>query len=83
MPETNSLTVADIVRVAITAGIVTAFFNQAVEWFRDTRKVSRQLRRDATYLTLRNAIVLEAFALQCAYDLSEIELHNSSGGHAL
>ena len=77
---TISVTWWDIARFALTTGLVTALFNQGIGWFRDWRKESTVTIRDATYAAMRIAVLLEAFAMECASLIEENAFAEKSGG---
>ena len=61
-------------KVGLTAGVVTVLVNHAVGNVKDRASTSR----DARYLALRIAVILEKFAAECADRLFDMaELHNS------
>ena len=76
------LTWTDVARLALSTGIVTAVINQGAAWTRDWLKERSTSKRDARYIALRVAIVLETFALECAHVISDHNMHETSGGHA-
>lgn len=83
METTNlSLNGWDILKVAISAGIVTAIITQLLTWLRDLHKDKTTNARIASYSALRLAVELEAFSIACADAISEADLSASSGGHA-
>ncbi len=46
------------------------------------RRDKQARKRDATYLAIRLAVILESYALACHELLSDNDLHSSSGGEA-
>lgn len=70
-PTLVSLSWGEISKLAFSTGVVTAIVNQAVGWVRDWRKELTSSQRDARYLALRVAVVLESFAIACAKIISD------------
>jgi hypothetical protein len=71
-----------IVTTALSTGLATAILNQGIGWWRDSRKDNVVTEREARYLAVRLAVLLEGFALDCADAIADKELHDSSEGHA-
>lgn len=71
-----------IVTTALSTGVATALFNQGIAWWRETRKDNSAIEREARYLAIRLAVLLEDFAIVCADAISDQELHRSSEGAA-
>jgi hypothetical protein len=74
----------DIVPLAtsIGSGLVAALITQCVAWVRETRKDKESTKREATYLAIRLAVILERFALDCANGIADQEMYTQSEGHA-
>lgn len=53
---------------------LTNFFNAGRE--------RKSMERDARYLAVRVAVILEQFAMQCSEQVSDHEMHQNSSGHA-
>lgn len=81
-PTQVSLSWLEIAKLALSAGVATAAFNQSVSWLRDWHKDRRGRKLDAQYSALRLAVILEAFALECATQLAEYDMYETSGANA-
>ena len=73
-----SLPWAEIFKLALSAGLTAAVFNQFAGWLRDRWKESATIRRDVVYLAARVAVILEEFAIECAEIISDNELYKQS-----
>lgn len=71
-----------VLAFAVSTGFVTAVFNQAIGWLRETAQSSRSTTRDARYLAIRLAVLLEQFAITCADYISDNDLFRQSDGNA-
>jgi hypothetical protein len=81
-PSPAPISWTDILKVALSTGIVAALINQGITWLRDWRKESSTIQRNATYLALRVAVILEQFAIMCADVIGDNVLYRDSDGHA-
>jgi hypothetical protein len=83
MPDTQtSLSVWDILKLALSTGVATALLNNFFGEWRDRRKELTTTTRDATYLAIRVAVILERFAMACANIIADNHMYNKAGGHA-
>jgi hypothetical protein len=80
--EAVSLSFPAVVQLALSTGIVTAVLSQLLGWVIDYRKEQRTTHRDASYLALRLAVIMESYATDCAEAISDNDLFDSSEGHA-
>jgi hypothetical protein len=64
--DTVSLSFPAIIQLALSTGIVTALLSQAFSWVIDTWKEKRATHRDASYLAVRLAVIMESYATDCA-----------------
>ncbi len=71
MPDTTAATVgwSAVIQIALGAGFASAVFNRIAAWW-DRKKNDKQ---SATYLALRLSVLLEAFAIECADTIIDIE----------
>ncbi len=81
-PTAISFTWFDVLKFALGTGVVTAIANQGIAWFREVRKESGTTTRDARYLALRIAVMLEQFSISCADAISENDMYQQSEGYA-
>lgn len=72
----------DVLKVAVSTGIVTAIITQLLTWLRELHKDKSANARIASYAALRLAVDLEGFSIACADAISEAHLSQSSGGYA-
>jgi hypothetical protein len=72
----------EIGKLALSAGLATAVFNQLIGWLREWRKEHDGAKRAAQYTAVRLAVILEEFVLDCANCLADQNLHESSAEHA-
>lgn len=72
---------AEIFKLALGAGVFTAIINQGIGWFRDFLNDKTVTDREAQYLAVRVAVILEKFAITCAGTLTQNALNEESGGH--
>jgi hypothetical protein len=79
---TVSLKGWDVLKLALSAGIVTALITQLLTWLRDLHKDNKTNARMASFSALRLAVELEAFSIACADAISDTHLSESSEGHA-
>ena len=66
----------------IGTSTVAALVASLVSHFLAGRRDKQARERDATYLAIRLAVILEGYALACHELLSDNDLHSSSGGEA-
>ena len=71
-----------ILTLALSTGFATAVFNQGMGWLREVRHDSASTERDARYLAIRLAVMLEEYAINCADRIGDNDMHRQSGGHA-
>lgn len=71
-----------IFATALSTGLATALLNQGIGWWRETASQKSTLERDARYLAIRVAVILERFAIDCADAIADQDLFSSSSGHA-
>lgn len=78
----TALSWGDIIRLALSAGVVSALLGQGLIWLREwhTRKTTDA--KEARHVALRAAIHLETFVMSCAELAADNDLHDGSGGHA-
>ncbi|MBF0325946.1 MAG: hypothetical protein HQL42_12870 [Alphaproteobacteria bacterium] len=81
-PTKVSLSALDILLMVIGTGSFSAAVTALLAWLKDFRKDKAATKRDASYLALRVAVVLERFSFDCAGYISDIETFSSSSGHA-
>lgn len=60
----------EILQLVLGTGFVTTAINQLAGWFISARREKKEKHRNATYLALQIAVILEGFALECAEKLS-------------
>ena len=72
----------DIIKLALSAGVVTALINQGINWFKEWKKEKKLIERLSQYSALRITIELETFAISCADVISDIDMYYDSAGHA-
>lgn len=78
----DAITWQDIVKLAVTTGVLTAAVNQLLVWWREQHTEQNRQRSDASYLGLRIAVILEKFAIDCVDRIGDNQMHRDSGGHA-
>ena len=71
-----------ILTLAFSTGLLTAVFNQSIGWWREARHERLASARDARYLAIRLAVMLERFAIDCAEAVAAQNMYNQSDGHA-
>lgn len=71
-----------ILTLVFGTGLATAIFNQSIAWWRDARHERLATTRDARYLAIRLAVMLERFAIDCAEAVVAQDMYNDSEGHA-
>lgn len=71
-----------ILTTALSTGLATAILNQGIGWWRDSRKDHAVTEREARYLAIRLAVLLERFALDCADSVAAFEMHSEFDGYA-
>jgi hypothetical protein len=59
------------ISIALTSSLLTALFSQLFTWWREHRAASAKKAAIASYLSLRLAILLEAYASECASFIGE------------
>lgn len=64
-PVVAALSWGEILRIAGSAGLLSVALNQGVVWLKDTHQSKKKERQETTYLALRLAVSLEAFAIEC------------------
>lgn len=74
----QGLTWLDIGKIAAASTVVSAIVTAAIGALREHNKE----KRGATYLALRIAVALEQFAISCADQIGENDVHEESHGHA-
>jgi hypothetical protein len=73
---------ATILTLAFSTGPLTAVFNQVISWWREKRHEQQMTTRDARYLKIRLAVMLERFAIDCAEAIAAQDMYSQSYGHA-
>jgi hypothetical protein len=68
--------------LALSTGFVTAALNQGIGWWRESAQRRGSTTRDARYLAIRLAVVLEEFAITCADWIGDNDMFRDSAGHA-
>jgi hypothetical protein len=63
-------------------GVVAAALTHGVSWWRDSRKEKASNLRDARYLALRLAVILERFAIDCSEVVGLVDTYAASKGSA-
>ncbi|MBW6397046.1 DUF4320 family protein [Roseomonas sp. HJA6] len=81
MPEENAFPILEIAKL-VGSGLIAATITQILAWVREVRRDRAMSERDARYLALRVAIVLERFAIDCADSLYALDMHEASSGAA-
>ena len=71
-----------VLTTAASTGFATAIANQGLGWWRESRGEKHLQQRNATYLAIRLAVILEKFALDCTDTIADYDMYTSSGGHA-
>ncbi|MGB5086083.1 MAG: hypothetical protein WBO09_16120 [Methylocystis silviterrae] len=71
-----------ILTLSFSTGFMTAVFTQAIGWVREARHEKLAAGRDARYLAIRLAVILERFAINCAENIVAQDMYRESGGHA-
>lgn len=71
-----------ILVTALSTGFATAVLNQLFGWWRESRKEVNVAERDARYIAIRLAVILERFALDCAEAIAAQEMFDMHDGHA-
>jgi hypothetical protein len=66
----------------VSAGVFTAIVNNLLAEWRDRRKEKRTSARDAVYLAMQVAVIIERFAIECEDIINHNELHTEFQGHA-
>jgi hypothetical protein len=83
MPDiAGAFTWGDVLKLALTTGIVTSAMSLGVGWLQESRREKAKTERDARYLALRLAVIFEKFAIYCADVIYDNGLADTSGGHA-
>lgn len=81
-PTQVSIPWADVIKLALSTGVIAAVINQSISWIRDSRSEGATIKRDATYLAMRAAVILEQFAIMCAEIIGDNLLYTDSDGYA-
>jgi hypothetical protein len=68
----------DVIKVVAGGGVFTAILTVGLNWFVARLTERTKLERDARYLAIRVAVVLERFALDCAEFIGDNRLHRES-----
>jgi len=71
-----------ILTLAFSTGLLTAVFNQLIGWSREARHERLGTERDARYLAIRLAVILERFTIDCAEAIAAQDMYNQSDGNA-
>jgi hypothetical protein len=74
MREFSTIAVA-----ALSTGLATAIFNQGISWWREHTLEMRATGKEARYLAIRLAVILERFALDCADGIAGQKMYNRHG----
>jgi hypothetical protein len=77
-----SLPWIEVLKLILGTGIVAAIVTQLISWIRESRKELISSTRDARYLAIRIAVILEGFAIACAESISQYDFYKQSAGHA-
>lgn len=64
----------------VPAGVAAGVAVQVIQTVREWRKDTKVAEQHGTYLAIRIAVVLEAFALACAYAIEQNRLHDEHNG---
>ena len=78
--DRTTMNIATILTLAFSTGLATAIFNQTIGWLRDARHERLVQARDACYLAIRLAVLLEQFGIACAVRISDQDLYGRHGG---
>jgi len=78
----SPITIPAILTFAISSGVVTAIMNQGILWWREAQHDSASTKRDARYLAIRLAVMLEKFAIQYADRIADNEMYRDNDGYA-
>lgn len=81
-----SLSSGELLKLAFSTGAVAAVMapiaTRVVDWLIDRWKLKKAAEAEATRLAARLAVVLEKFAIKCALQIADNNLHRQTGGHA-
>jgi len=77
-----AFTWADIIKLAFTTGLIAALFSQAIAWLRELHKDYNSTTREARYLALRLAVILERFSIDCASLIADNQMYRDCDGYA-
>ncbi len=77
-----TMELSTILAFAFSTGLATAVFNQLIGWWREARHERQTTTRDARYLAIRLAVILERFAIACAERVADQDMYRQSEGHA-
>lgn len=73
------LTWVNVLKVAATTGVLTTLLNQGVGLLREWWINKNRKKSEATYLAMRLAVILEEFAVKCAYTMQHGEADYKEG----
>ncbi len=77
---TSPITWAGIIALALSSGVIASTITQGLSTWREFYKAKQDRNRDATYLAIRVAVILEQFATDCAMQLADLDAFKSSRG---
>ena len=81
-PAAVSVPWADVIKLVLGTGLVATLATQLVAWIIDRAKSERSAQQDARYLSARVAVTLEHFAIRCAEQIANNQLHRDTRGYA-
>ena len=68
--------------LVLTSGVFASLISIIFNYLIENRREKAKLLREARYVAVRLATRLERFALDCADQIGDYDLHLSSEGHA-
>jgi hypothetical protein len=74
------ITLSTVLWIAVSTGLATAVFNQFIGWLREAMHDRASTKRDARYLAIRLAVMLEEFAIKCADRIGDNDLYRQTKG---
>jgi hypothetical protein len=78
----SPLGLSTILTLALSTGFATAIFNMLGGWWRESQRDRASTERDARYLAIRLAVMLEEYAIRCADQIADNDMFRGAEGYA-
>lgn len=80
--DLTQVSLTSVITIIGSTGVLSAICTHLFGMFRDWRKEEKEKKKAASYAALRLAVIMEAYALDCAECSADVQTNHSSNGCA-